>query len=274
MTIESNRTVGGVAACLFVTSIVSQVFSIFQSTAPRTSGVTIAVGGISAIISILAFVALILFFIAMHGFSKDYSESRIFDYIIFGLVSTIIFGVISIVAAAVIAIANAASLLPIFTSSPTSQTQISSVVQKSLLPMLPVFPAVSLVWIIFNVRSLNLLGDKSKVAMFRTGAKVLLAGALVSVAVTAIFATIAYSISLSYSTALLTLSVPGGFIQDVAWVLLAMAFFKIQSPPAPAMASASISSASTVLSQAKICPKCGSANQADALFCARCGQKL
>jgi ABC-type multidrug transport system permease subunit len=52
--------------------------------------------------------------------------------------------------------------------------------------------------------------------MFRSGAKVLLAGALVSVAATAVFAAIAYSMSLSYNTALLTLSIPGEFIQDAA----------------------------------------------------------
>ena len=132
--------------------------------------------------------ALILFFVAMHGFSKDYSEPRIFDYIIYGLVAAIIIGILSIVVAKAIAIANAASVVPVLTSSTTSQTQISGVVQKSLLPMLPIFAAVSLVWILFNVLSINLLGDKSKVVLFRTGAKVLLAGALVSVAATAILA--------------------------------------------------------------------------------------
>ena len=274
MTIESNRTTGGVAACLFVTSVVSQVLSIFQNTLSKTGGVSIALVGISGIIGILGFVALILFFVAMHGFSKDYSEPRIFDYIIYGLVAAIIIGILSIVVAIAIAIANAASVVPILTSSTTSQTQISGVVQKSLLPMLPIFAAVSLVWILFNVLSINLLGDKSKVVLFRTGAKVLLAGALVSVAATAILAAIAYSLSLSYSTILLTLSVPGGLIQDVAWVILAMAFFRIQTPPAFPTAPVNMSAVPTLSSQTKICPKCGVPNQADALLCERCGQKL
>ena len=257
-----------------MTSVVSQVLSIFQNTLSRTSGVSIALVGISGIIGILAFVALILFFVAMHGFSKDYGEPRIFDYIIYGLVAAIIIGILSIVVAIAIAVANAASVLPILTSSTTSQTQVSNVVQKSLLPMLPIFAAVSLVWILFNVLSINLLGDKSKVVLFRTGAKVLLAGALVSVATTAILAAIAYTLSLSYSTILLTLSVPGGFIQDAAWVLLAMAFFRIQTPQAFPTAPVNMSAAPIFPSQTKICPKCGVPNQADALFCERCGQKL
>ena len=173
MTIESNRTIGGIGACLFVIGVVSQIISLSQYALRNQTVVSLAVAGASGIISLLVFVGLILFFIAMHGFSKDYSETRIFDNILYGLIITIVLGLIAVVFAVALFIANASNLIPIITSTPASQTQISSAAQKTALPLLPVFAVVGLVWIVFNVRSLNLLGDKSKVPLFRTGAKVL-----------------------------------------------------------------------------------------------------
>ncbi len=236
--------------------------------------VSLAVAGASGIISLLVFVGLILFFIAMHGFSKDYSETRIFDNILYGLIITIVLGLIAVVFAVALFIANASNLIPIITSTPASQTQISSAAQKTALPLLPVFAVVGLVWIVFNVRSLNLLGDKSKVPLFRTGAKVLLAGAALSVAITTVIAATATTLSLSYGTTLSILSVPGGFIQDAAWLILAMAFFRIQAPPAAAMAPAYVPSVPVVSGQTKYCSKCGAPNRPDAVFCERCGQKM
>ncbi len=274
MTIESNRTTGGVAAVLLATGVVSQVVSLFQYVFGNQGAANLAVAGVSGILGIFVFVGLIMFLVSMHGFSQDYGESRIFEYLLNGIIVTIVLGILTLIVAFAVVIANASSLFPIFSSSAASQSQVSSSVWKSILPLLPVFSVVGLIWILFNVRSLNLLGDKSKVALFRTGAKVLLAGALVSVAVTAISAAIAYSMSLSYSTVQLTSSILGGFVQDAAWVLLAIAFFRIQTPLAPAVPPVYIPATPTFSGQTKTCSKCGAPNLPDAAFCQRCGQKL
>ncbi len=66
--------------------------------------------------------------------------------------------------------------------------------------------------------------------LFRTGASVLLAGAVVNVGVGILLALLMYWGAIDYNTFLLG-SIPGGLVQDVAWVLLAMAFFRIKVPP-------------------------------------------
>ena len=151
--------------------------------------------------------------------------------------------------------------------------------QAYLAPILPVIGFVSLINVVFNVRAFNLLGDKSKVPLFRTAAKVLLAAALIGIVLAIIFAVIAAYVSLSYNTLLALLSV-GGLVQDVAWVLLAMAYFRIK-PPAPQAVSAqppfqvaAPTSAPAVPGQVKYCTHCGAPNPTDAVYCTRCGQKL
>jgi uncharacterized membrane protein/ribosomal protein L40E len=265
---------GGVAAILLFVGVVSQVISAFQLALPNSSLAYLALTGISGVIAVLSFVGFVLFFIAMYGFSKDYAEHRIFHYILYGLIAAIVAGVIAVVISVFVIIISAASQFSSFSSSSPSQSQITSLIDKSFLPILPVFAAVALIWIIFNVRAFNLLADKSKVFLFRTGAKVLLAGALVTVAVTIIFAAIASSFSISYNTLLLTLTAPGAFVQDAAWALMAIAYFRIQAPLAPAVTPVNVAPFSTVSAQVKYCSKCGAPNQTDAVYCTRCGQKL
>ena len=111
--------------------------------------------------------------------------------------------------------------------------------------------------------------------LFQTGAKVLLAGALVSLAVAVIIAAIGPLVSYPYTSALLVYGLPGGIIQNAAWVLLAMSYFRIQAPTATAAAApAYIPPVPPVYGQAKTCPRCRAPNLADAQFCSNCGQKL
>ena len=124
------------------------------------------------------------------------------------------------------------------------------------------------------MRAFNLLSDKSKVPLFRTGAKVLLAGALVNIVIAVIFAVGGFYVLLSLNT-LLALLTTGNLVQSVAWVLLAMAYFRIQAPaPAAPMQATSPINAPPVSGQVKYCPHCGAPNQTDAIYCAHCGQKL
>ena len=174
LTIESSRTTGGIAAILLATGVVSQVVSLFQYMFGSQGAANLVVVGVSGILGILVLVGLIMFLVSMHGFSQDYSEPHIFEYLVNGIIVTIVLGIITLIIALAVVISNASSLFPIFSSSAASQSQMSSSVWKSILPLLPVFSVVGLIWILFNVRSLNLLGDKSKVVLFRTGTKVLL----------------------------------------------------------------------------------------------------
>ncbi|MGD0204722.1 MAG: DUF996 domain-containing protein [Candidatus Bathyarchaeia archaeon] len=273
MTIESNRTMGGIAACFILIGVVSQVSELFQYALPNSSVAYLALSGISGIVGVLGLVGLLLFFIAMYGFSRDYGDHRIFDNLLYGLIIVIIVGVIAGIFTIILILSNIGSIIPNFTSAPASPSQITSSMLSSILPVLPVFAVIGLIWVLFNVRAFNLLADKSKVLLFRTGAIVLLAGALVSVLLTIIFAVIGSSVSLSFNS-LLTFMIPGGLVQDVAWVLLAMAYFRIKPPASPAIAPVNVQPVLSVSAQVKYCSHCGAPNQTDAIYCTRCGQKL
>lgn len=274
MTIESNRTMGGIAAILILIGVVSQVSEVFQFSFPSSSAAYFALSGVSGIVGVLTFIGLILFFIAMYGFSKDYRERGIFSNILNGLIIAIAAGVVAGVFTVIILIINIGKIIPNTSSSPSTTS-----VVHALLPIFPVFAVIGLIWIWFNVKAFHLLGDKSTVALFRTGAKVLLAGAILTVAIAVVFAVVGSYLSLSYS-ALLLLFIPGGLMQDAAWALLAMAYFRIKPPPPQTpsiyqpLQSAAPASASAVSGQAKYCPYCGAQNPTDALYCTRCGQKL
>lgn len=273
MTVESNRTIGGIAACLFVTGVVSQVINVYELTIPTHGLAYSALLGISGVIAFLAFIGFILFLVAMYGFSKDYGEPKIFNFLLYGLIIAIVVGIIAVVVAVFVAIVNALAMLPSL-GAPLSQPQISSAVTKTTLLFLPVFSVVELIWIVFNVRSFNVLSNKSKVTQFKTGAKVLLAGALVSLTFAIILAVVGLYVSLAYNSTLLVYGVPGGFVQDAAWVLLAMAYFGIQTSSAPPAVLTNVQPAPTVYAQVRYCARCGTPYSSDALFCSHCGQKL
>jgi uncharacterized membrane protein/ribosomal protein L40E len=277
VTIASNRTIGGIAACFILIGVVNQVIEVFQYAFPSSNAAYLALSGISDAVGVLAFVGLLLFFIAMYGFSRDYGERGIFNNLMYGIVAVIVAGVIAVVYTVIILLFNIGNIIPNSSSSPSS-TQISSSVLHSLLPVFPVFAVIGLIWIWFNVRAFNLLADKSTVVLFRTGAKVLLAGAALTIAIAIVFALIGSSYSWSYST-LLILFIPGGLVQDVAWALLAMAYFRIK-PPAPQALSTQPSfqavapaSVPAVSGQVKYCRYCGAQNPTDAIYCTRCGTK-
>ena len=273
MTVESNRMIGGIAACLFVTGVVSQVINLYELTIPTHGLAYSALLGVSGVIAFLAFIGFILFLVAMHGFSKDYGEPKIFNLLLYGLIIAIVVSIIAIVVAVFVAIVNAVVMLPSL-GTPPSQSQISSVVTKTTLLFLPAFSVAELIWIVFNVRSFNVLSDKSKVTQFKTGAKVLLAGALVSLTFAIMLAVVGSYISLAYNSALLAYGIPGGFVQAAAWVLLAIAYSGIQTFSAPTAVLTNVQPAQTVYGQVRYCTKCGTPSSSDALFCSHCGQKL
>ena len=276
MTIESNRTTGGVAASMFALGILSSAVSLIHYALPNSTASNLAFTSISAIFGLIGVVAFILFLVAMYGFSRDYGEHGIFSNIIFGVVAVIVVGVIAVIVTVFVVLANLGSIIPSVTSSPASSSSVTTSVLNSLMLVLPIFAVAGLVWILFNVRALNLLADKSKVPLFRTAALVLLAGAVLSVAVSVAFALIGSSASLSYS-ALAIVFAPGSLVQNIAWVLLAVAYFRIKptaTAPFTSVNAPPIQAAPMVSGQAKQCPNCGAQNPVDATYCTRCGQKL
>ena len=265
MTIESNRTLGGIGALLTLTGVVSTVITIIQS--GNTASTNLASLGISSIIGILTFVGFILFLVSMYGFSRDYGEHKIFRYILYGFLGAIISGV---VIGAFWLVFTIMGVLSNFSSLPNDSAQIQSLLMPYITPIIPVMSVVTLVWIFFNYKAYNLLADKSGVNLFGSAAKIFVLGAAVNLAVSIAFGVLAYNGSISYSTLLLS-SAPGAFIQYVAWALMAKGFFSIK---APAVQATTQQTYPTITTPVQYCPGCGAQNQTDSTYCVRCGKKL
>ena len=253
MTIESNRTLGGVAAILMLIGIISQATTALRYVFPNSLGALILTG-IGSLFGILSFVGFLLFLVAMYGFSKDYQEHRIFSYLLYGIIITIVAAVVVLAIFFIVILFNFASIFPNLSSSAPS-SQISTEMSKIFSLVLPLFSLVGIIWILFNVKAFNLLSDKSKVPLFRTGAKVLIAGALVNIVIAIIFAAVSFYVSIPLNTLLALLTI-GSLVQDVAWVLFAMAYFRIQATAVPVQAAAPVNIQPNS-GQVKICPYCG-----------------
>ena len=262
---------GGIGAIFSVLGIVSTVSSVFFYRNPASaSGLNVLFALFTSVIGLFSFVGFILFMVAMYGFSKDYAEHRIFGYLVTGIIWTIVGAVVAGVIFVIALLLNLATIIPNLNLSTTDPSQATASMMNFLSPFTAVFLFVGLIWIVFNVKALKLLGEKSEVPLFKTATSVLLAGAIVNIGVGVFFALLVYSGLIDYSTYLLA-AIPGGLVQDGAWLLLAMAFFKIKPTLTQEFAS---SYASGFSGQVKYCSHCGTPNQLDALYCTRCGQKL
>jgi uncharacterized membrane protein len=223
---------GLLGACFTVVGAVSTVFSLFRYFYPTSLAADFAVSAVVGAVGVLAFVGFILFLVAMYGFSNDYGERRIFNYVLYGILIGIVAAIATVIAMFAVFFAYLASILPSFSpSAMPSSTEIQSLLLPYLAPFLGAFGFVALINIVLDVLAFNLLGDKSGVSMFRTAAKVLLAGGLLMAVSGVVFAVFAYVNLITYEQ-LTLLVVPGGVVQEIAWLLLAVAFFRIQPPPA------------------------------------------
>ncbi len=174
MTIQNNRTLGGLGACFTaVGAVSSSILSIFSYTNPISP--SIAILGISSVFSVFAFVGFILFLIAMYGFSLDYLEHKIFNLIIYGIVFTIVAAVIALVIWFAFFFVNLVSIIPSLNPNPSS-SDLQSIIMPYLAPITAIFGFVGLINVVFSVWALNLLSNKSEVPMFRNGAKVAVGG--------------------------------------------------------------------------------------------------
>jgi uncharacterized membrane protein len=225
LSIQTNRTLGGIGACLTVASAVGGISSLIQYAYPNLAA-TNPVYSIVSVFGSLGFVGFILFLIAMFGFSKAYGEKRIFSYLLWGIIITIIAAVITVAIFVAVLFVNLSSIIQSFNPSNPSQTQIISIMLTYLAPLLAVFGFVSLINVLFTVKVFNLLATKSEVPLFRGAAKVLLAGASLTIVLGIVFTLLASSGLASLNTLLIVDS--WRIMQDIAWVLLAFAFFRIR----------------------------------------------
>lgn len=243
--------------------VIGTILSVVQFTTMENS-LNFGLLGVSSVISLLAFIGFVMFLAAMYGFSKDYAERKIFSYIIYGLIITVVLAVVIGIIWFALFMVSIFSLISNFNlTPPTSTSQIQSVIAPYYAPLMAV---VSLVWILYNYKAFNLLAEKSGVQLFRSAAKIFVAGAVVNVAVGVLFAVFGLLGLIDYYVMLLV-SVPGGLVQYVAWGFAAKGFFSIPvSTPSYAATTSPV--------QGSYCPHCGAQNQADATYCSRCGQKL
>jgi uncharacterized membrane protein len=72
-----------------------------------------------------------------------------------------------------------------------------------------------------------LLADKTGVYLFKRAAKIFVIGALVNIVAGVAFTVLALNFSIGFTTIALMV-LPGGLVQYIAWVLVAMAFFRIK----------------------------------------------
>jgi uncharacterized membrane protein len=265
MSVQTNRTLGGIGSILSLLGIISTIATLVQYSVggltTQVSASMIGLLGVTSILGFIAFIGFILFLVAMYGFSKDYAEPRIFGYIIYGIIGGIITGAI----VGVVSVALTFASIFNRSSLPSSSTSPFTVVMTAALTI------ASLVWVYFIIKSYNLLGDKSGVSMFKIGAKILLTSIILNVALNLVFAGLILSGAIS-ANALLLASVPGGILNYVAQGVFAKSFFAIK--PAPLSQTLMPSYTPAAQPPLRYCPNCGMENQTDSVYCIRCGRKL
>jgi uncharacterized membrane protein len=277
LTIQFNRSLGGYGACLVALGIISTVIGFFQNLMLNSIEVSLALSAVSGIIGLLSLTGIILVLVAMSGFASDYHEPKIMSYI-WKAIITIIIGVVIVVAIAFIAIIlNLSTIIPSNPSNGSTllaSSQIATNTERWIAPIFPIAGFVGLIAIVFVMRSLNLLAEKSEVSLFRVSGKVLLASVLVTIVIGIIFAVVSAYISVPY-TSISLVGIPGGIIQEFAWILLAMAYFRVKPPVVATQPFQTVPSASLPVSgQVKYCTYCGSQNPMKAIYCTHCGQKM
>jgi uncharacterized membrane protein len=259
MAVQSNKTLGALGACLTIAGVVGTAASVLRfATGSSTTGILEI--GIVGIGGLLGFLGFIFFMVAMHGFSQDYSERKIFDHVLNGF----IFAFVATIIAAVLGLFAAVSIVFLF-----NQSGSSSPLAFTTGLATAVLSLIQLCYIIFVNRGLNLLANKSDSSQLHEATKIFLAGAVTNVILSVAFTLIGLTGSINSAVYTLVL-VPGAIIQYVAWYYAAKGFLAIQ-PPAT---SAQPYYAPYAAGQIRYCSNCGTQVQPSDVYCVRCGKKL
>lgn len=215
MTIESNRTLGGIGAILLV---------IFPFTGMFTGIFT----------SIVGLAGLILLLIGLNGLAHEYKEQRIFNNAFYGAITAIV-GAVVAVAIFVSAAIGILSVFGIQISSWTDPSAIQSAFQNfnaqnfTNWSALAPYAAAAIggliilyICVVFGAffvrRSLNALSEKSGTHLFATTGLLILIGAF------------------------LTIIVVGILLLWVSLIILAVAFFEMRTGPVQAQTPTQIPS--------------------------------
>lgn len=261
MTIESNRSIGGVAAILTITGVISTVFSIFRF--GSSSSVFGLYSGVTGIVGLLVFIGFILFLVAMYGFSKDYAEKNIFNHVLNGFIFALVAGFIAAVFGVVVFVSIAVGL---------GQFGLANLPPFTVGLYLNIFTVIQLVYVVFVNKGLNLLAYKSGSNQFYTATRIFLIGAVLNVILSTVFTMLGLTNLIGSAMAPLLL-LPGNLVQYIAWYFAAKGFFAIKPPAAPVQPTQSYYPPYTT-GQARYCSNCGTQVQPGDAYCVRCGKKL
>jgi len=111
LTIQTNRTLGGLGAIFSVLGAISSISSVLLYGYPTSSVANLSLVLISGVVGLFGFVGFILFLIAMYGFSRNYDEHKIFNYILYGFLCTIVAGIIAVAFVVVIFLFNLGTII-------------------------------------------------------------------------------------------------------------------------------------------------------------------
>jgi len=148
MSVESNKTLGGVGALL------------------------IAIG---SIVPLLSLVGIIIVLIALKGLATAYNENSIFQNALYG----VIFGVVAIVTAAVVLVGAFFGGVWFMATTPDLANPLAFL--GAVILALVIMFVFYLLMAIFFKKSFDVLADKSGERMFGTGGLLLLLGAVLTI---------------------------------------------------------------------------------------------
>lgn len=196
MTLESDKTMGGIGALLVVIGFLG----------------FFAYG----YVAILALIGMIITLIALKGMSDHYKEAGIFNNALYGVI-TLIIGVVAFIATLVVVILMALSSIHIDWTNPAAIqayfmnfNDIWNIIGTVIVALVVLF-VFTIVSAIFFRKSLTSLSTKSGENIFATAGLLWLIGAV------------------------LTIILVGFILIGIAWILIAVGFFSIKptAPPQP-----------------------------------------
>lgn len=200
MTLESSKNLGGIGAILIVIGVLPIPYA-----------------------TILSLIGLILLLIGLKGLADFYKEGGIFNNTLYAIILAIVGGVVAAGIVAVMFIGtladlgiNLSNITDWATFGPALVTRFTDISNSGLLFNLLGAIAISLIVlfvfaiiaVLFFRRSLTQLASKTGVGLFGTAGLLMLIGAV------------------------LTIIVIGALLIWIAWILVAVAFFRIRAQPA------------------------------------------
>ncbi len=273
VTVASNRMLGMIGAILMVVSCAGSVVTLADNVVSATGIIQGIVLGISGgVFGLSGFVGIILFLISMFGLSRDYHEHNIFNNILYGAIAFIATAAVvgAIMGIMILSLSiPSANPNPISTVAAVADTSLTSDLVAVSQPIIGGVAAVA--FVMFFMRSLKLLAEKTSVPFFELTSKAVLAVAAIIAAVNVLCAILVLGTSFSLTNFTVATSLIA-LLQYVIWGMLAVSFFRIiPKDPEPAP---TITTAAPAPPQLKYCHRCGAANQMTSQYCIKCGQKL